>query len=154
MKYYIDIDSLPIFNWQRIMKGEIEYSRIDISKGNEKEDIKNVDLIKDDYYKAFGLGSEYLRLIELQKELAENQINWIISNDEFIRNAINRLELEIKELLERPEEKGNMGESIVSLSKWVGYRIDVKKVSVREFYNMVNMYKKEAEASKKSMSNG
>lgn len=149
MKYYSDIDSLPIYNWQKILKGEIEYCRIDISKGSPEEDEKYVDLIKDDYYKAFGLGKDYLRLIELQKELAENQINWIISGDEFLRNAINRLEYEIKELLERPEEEGSMGESLINLSKWVGYRIDVKQVSVREFYNMVNLFKKEAEAVKK-----
>lgn len=145
--YYESIDELPLHNWFKINKGEIEYCRRDLEKGTSKEDIEFCDKISDSYYDELGIDVEMIRVLDLQKELAEARLDWVITGNNFIKNSINRLEIEIKELIER-EPEGNFGETIIHLSKWIGHRIDVRIVTVKEFYNTVSLFKKEMEERK------
>ena len=152
MKYYIDID-LPLHNWLKIQDGDIEYSRIDLEQGTEELDVENCMLIKDSYYTEFGVGPEHLRVLELQKELAEAKLDWIIENDDFILNRIGVLERELKDILERPVES-DIDEHLIVISKWMGYGIKKKETTVREFYKRVKLFAAEMEARKKQTANG
>lgn len=145
MNYYNHIDELPLYNWLKISEGKIEYSRKEIDKGNEKNDLIYSEKLKDTYFEEFGLSNDLIRLIELQKELAEARLEWIITENNFIKNKISMLEIEIEDLLSNKNNDGDIDESIISLSKWIGYRIDVRVVTVKEFYKMVKLFKKEIE---------
>ena len=145
MNYYNHIDELPLYNWLKISEGKIEYSRKEIDKGNEKNDLIYSEKLKDTYFEEFGLSNDLIRLIELQKELAEARLEWIITENNFIKNKISMLEIEIEDLLSNKNNDGEIDESIISLSKWIGYRIDVRVVTVKEFYKMVKLFKKEIE---------
>jgi hypothetical protein len=151
-KYYNSID-IPLYNWIKIQEGKIEYSRKNLEQGNIDLDEVNSILIKDSYYSEFGVSKEYLRVLELYKEISEAKLDWIIDNDEFILNKIRRLERGLKELLERPID-GDIDTNLIILSKWIGYPVRQKETTVREFYKMVKSYSKEIEARKKTTTDG
>lgn len=146
MKYYKGLD-IPMFNWFQIQDGLTEYVRIDQEIGTEEEDAKYIELIQDAYYNEFGISKEYLNILRLQDQLADAKLDWIIENNTFLLNKIRRLQNEIDEILARPVES-DMDSSVIALSKWIGYRIDQKIVTLKEFYKMVEMYAKEVETIK------
>jgi hypothetical protein len=145
--YYLDID-IPLYNWLKIQSGDLEFSRTELENGTKEKDLESVDSIKESYYKEFGISNEYIRILELYKDIAEAKLDWIIENNDFILNRIRHLEAELKDILERPVE-GDVETTLIHLSKWIGYRIDKKETTVREFYKMVKLYTAEAEARKK-----
>jgi hypothetical protein len=148
--YYEFVDELPLFNWIKINEGKIEYSRKDINNGNEKDDLAFVYKIKDDNYREFGVAAEHLRLLELQLELAEVNLEFVITGDNFLKNKIAHLNYEIKELLS-DDKKGDTDvyDTIITLSKWMGSRVDPKAITVKEFRKMITALKKEVALSKK-----
>lgn len=145
MNYYNHIDELPIYNWLKISEGLINYSRKDLENGSEEDDLIYSEKLKDNYFEEFGFSNELTRLIEIQKDLAEARLDWIITEDNFIKNKIAMLEVEIEDLINSKDGDSDIDESIITLSKWLTYRIDVKVVTVKEFYTMVKLFKKEVE---------
>lgn len=152
MKYYKDID-IPLYNWELMQEGKIEYCRIDLEKGTKELDEKNALLVKDSYYEVFGVSKEYLRVLDLYKEIAEAKLDWIVESDDFILNRIKHLETELEEILGRTTDN-DLDTNLISLSKWIGFAIRKKETTVREFYKMVKLYAAEMETRIKSTTNG
>jgi len=150
MNYYKHIDELPLHNWIKINEGELVYCRKDIEKGTKEQDQVHYELISDSNYKEFGVSKHHLRLLNLQHRLAIERLDWIITGIDFKKNKIKRLEFQIEELLKMMEQEGSgdIGEIIISISKWVGYRVDPKVITVKEFRSMISLYKKEAKSQK------
>jgi hypothetical protein len=145
MKYYKHIDELPLYNWIKINDGDLKYCRKDISKGTKKEDLEQYEIITDSNYEAFGLDKSHARLLDLYYQLSMERLEWISTGNNFIKNKIKRLEYEIDDLFKRMDEGGesNIGETIILMGKWVGYRIDDKITTVKEFRSMISLFKKE-----------
>jgi len=146
--YYKNIDEIPIYNWLKVNEGKLNYCRKDLLKGNNKDDLKYYEIIKDTNYEMFGVEKEHLRLLELYFLVSEARLDWVITGDNFIKNKINMYEVEIEDILNRDDKGVEITELVISLSKWIGYRIDTKIVTVLEFRNMISLYKKEYEARK------
>jgi len=141
MMYYKYIDEMPLYNWRKCAKGEIQYSRKDLTKGNEKEDQEYWLLVYDDYLSTFGIGKEYQSILDLKKEIALLQCEFVISGDNFLRNEIRRLENELKELTEKKAEV-DTDEILIHLGKWQGFRVDQKNTTVKEFFKLIEVFKK------------
>jgi hypothetical protein len=151
MKYYKHIDELPLYNWIKINDGDIRYCRKDLSEGTEKEDLEQYEIITDTNYAEFGLDKSHARLLDLYYQLSESRLEWVITGKNFIKNKIKRLEYEIDNLFKRMDEgeSSDIGETIILMGKWVGYRIDDKITTVKEFRSMISLFKKEMQAKTK-----
>lgn len=143
MKYYDSIDTIPLFNWRRMTDGDLKYSRINIEKGSDQKDLETFTLLMDQYYEEFGIGEDYKRVLELMVEIAKLQCEYCIDGQAFTLNRITILKEDLKEILERPVE-GTLDDCLVYLSKWLGFRLDQKAISVKEFYKYLEAYQKEA----------
>ena len=147
MKHYNNISEMPVYNWRMCNEGNPEYTRLDINKGTMQEDSAAWDSVYDSYITKFGLGKEYLRVLEIRKDVALLQCDLVITDDKFLNNKIKRLNRELDEILSKPVE-GDVTSCVIHLSKWCGYRVNEKEVTVLEFYTMLQEYKKEIEAQK------
>ena len=148
--YYTNIDELPLYNWIKINKGELVYCRKNTSLGNKKQDINHHEMIKETNYQEFGVGKDYLALLELYFQLADCNLDFVISGDNFLKNRIEMLKIEIEDLIKKGNKgNGDIDETIIGVSKWVGYRVDPKITTVKEFNKMISLFKKEIELSKK-----
>jgi len=118
--------------------------------GNKINDNKAYQLIKDSNYDEFGLDKSFIRLLEVYLELAEVNFDWVITGDNFLKNKMAMLEAEIEDLVDdKKKGGGDVGETIILLGKWAGYRVDPKEVTVMEFMKMISLLKKEAEEKRK-----
>ena len=151
--YYDDIDEFPWWNWKRCQKGKKEYTRKDINKGTEEEDLKAWEKIYDGYLEEFGLGKDYEYYFELRMEKAMLECRLVLEGNLFLQNRINVLELKIIEILDRGESQGD-NKVLVYLSKWMSTIIQEKTTSVKMVYQMLEAYQQEAEQAKKPQSHG
>lgn len=149
--YYSDIDEMPLYNWKKCRSGDLRYTRKDIEKGTNKEDQAYWEKTHDTYLEQFGLGSGFIRYLELAIELAEANCEFVISDDRFTLNRIRQLEKEIEDLMNKGDNAGGMDVAIVYISKWMSSMVNEREVTVKMFYTMLHEYEKEAKELAKLM---
>lgn len=142
--YYQDIDEMPLYNWRKCRAGKLKYTRKDLEVGKKKYDKKYWEKVHDTYLDQFGLGSGFIRYLELAIELAEANCDFVITDDRFTLNRIRELEREIEDLIKRGEEGGGMDVAVVYVSKWMNTMVNEREVTVKMFYTMLQEYEKEA----------
>jgi hypothetical protein len=124
------------------MEGEYKYVRFD-----EKEDTKNVEIFEkvySDYVDKFGIDNKFKQQIELIKKIAILQCEYLISKNRF---KLTQIEVENTKLEAIKKETGvgmTLQQTLMYLSKWLGYRLDWKQVSVSEYYTILNESSKQA----------
>jgi hypothetical protein len=124
------------------MEGEYKYVRLD-----EKEDAKNVEMFEKvyaDYVDKFGIDNKFKQQIELIKKIAILQCEYLISKNRF---KLTQIEVENTKLEAIKKETGvgmTLQQTLIHLSKWLGYRLDWKQVSVSEYYTILNESSKQA----------
>ena len=93
------------------------------------------------YLSEFGFSKDETKIIELKRELALKQCEFVISNDNFVRNEIRRLEIELEEILDRDVQAGlDNEEFLIYLEKWIGFRLEPKVISAMYFYKVEKNY--------------
>ena len=138
-RYYTHIEDCIVYSWQKAIDGDLTHLRLD--GGSELEDVEAWDKVYDSYIVEIGLGKDYNNLLELQTELAETQLTYVIENNRMIINRINALEVEILEILSRKSEGGDMTSTLILISKWLGYKVDQRNTTVKELYKMLDLIK-------------
>jgi hypothetical protein len=142
-KYYKSIDEMPLNNWIECNNGNLEYCRLNLRKGNEKDDLLNWEIIQNQYLKDFGLNDSFKELAELQKQKALTELEYIETGKRIILNKVRILEEKLKNILINKGENVEIDVVLVYLSKYLGYKIDKFTIKVREYFTMLNIYIKE-----------
>ena len=141
-KYFDSLDTIPLFNWWKVREGNYEYTRVNPNEGSKRKDIEAFIKINDLYLSEFGFSKDETKIIELKRELALKQCEFVISNDNFVRNEIRRLEIELEEILDRDVQAGlDNEEFLIYLEKWIGFRLEPKVISAMYFYKVEKNYK-------------
>jgi hypothetical protein len=146
--YYESIDDILLFNWWKVREGEIKYCRKDLSKGTRQQDEKAYEKINDSYLAEFGFDAEVTRIIEIRQRIAMLQCDFVIEDNQYYRNEIRRLEKELVEILTRDQNGLSNDVVLIHLEKWMGFRLDEKKITARKFYLIVKEYEKFIESQK------
>ena len=135
---------MPLDNWIRITEdGEYQY----VCK--DPENVKGVDLaeawyvIHDEYLERYGLGGLYKRLLQKMKEKALLQLDYVETRDRFKLTQIGLAEEELKSMLSNRGEGVGIREALVHLSKYMGFRLNPKEITVSEFFNIRDKHGKE-----------
>tara|TARA_R110002126_G_scaffold93089_5_gene220758 strand:+ start:6846 stop:7253 length:408 start_codon:yes stop_codon:yes gene_type:complete len=132
------------------MDGDYSYTRIDLKNGNKKEDWNAWCIIHDSYLDEFGSSQQEKEIFEIRKRLALLECDFVINDDQYLRNQIRRLQNELLELMVNSIEGGSSRDGlIVQLEKWMGFRLDENEISARKFYSVVREFEKEIAMMKK-----
>lgn len=150
MNYYVSIDEFPLWNWRQCVEGLLNYTRINPKKGKDKNDLLAWEKLFDQNIERFGLAGDHERIIELKLELANLQCDYCIENSPFLLNRIKVLQADIKDILERAQEGATIDECLMALSKWMGFRLDQKVITVVEFNTYLKAYQAEGKQQKKA----
>ena len=146
--YFTHIEDCTVYAWNKAINGELKHLRLD-DKGTPEQDVEAWDMVYDSYIQVLGLGKDYIRLLELQSELAEVQLTYIIDNNRILLNKINLLESEINDLIGNKSGEGqDMTTTLIMVTKWIGSKVDHKNTTILELYKMLDLIKKEADAKK------
>lgn len=144
-KYWDSIDEMPLYNWIQCNKGDVIYIRKKVNKKDKKEESDEIMFKKlyDNYLDEFGLGKLHLRLLKVMKQKALLELDYVISGDNFKLTEIALEEQRVKDMIENNKQGMSTQQSLVYLSKWLGYHLDSKKISVREYFDIINEYGKQ-----------
>ena len=140
-KYYNHIEDCTIYAWNKAMGGDLTHLRLE--GGTDAEDITAWESVYNSYIVEIGLGKEYEHLLELQTELADAQLDYIIVNNRMILNKILRLDTEVKDILKSGSQGSDMTTTLLIIGKWLGHRVNQKETTVLELYKMLDLIKAE-----------
>jgi hypothetical protein len=112
-------------------------------KGNEENDIEAWQRIYDSYILEYGLSEVYKKLLNAMKKKALLEVDFIITRERF---KLTEIEMQIANLDAMMVNKGSgvtIEQSLIHLSKWLGSWINVKTITTREYFNLMEEYGKE-----------
>jgi hypothetical protein len=139
---YKSIDELPIYNFDMIRKTNdfrYLYKTNDIEKIKKDESLeKQWEIIFNEYINEFGLSENYkIHLMFLQDAI--NHYNNAYNKGQTHEITFAKIaELKAEELMKQGENK-TLGELSALIAKKMGFRINIKEISVREFYNYIKI---------------
>lgn len=149
MRYYKDIEDILLYNWWKVREGKLEYCRINHLEGDSKQDLEAYIQINDSYIKEFGIGLEMQRVIELRTQILSLQCDYVLNDDNYLRNEIRKLQKELDEILNKNQGGHDNDTILIYLEKWMGFRLDEKQITAKKFYKIVKQYEKEHKNNKK-----
>lgn len=133
---------MPLYNWLKCGDGDLKYTRKNLDKGNLKGDQDAWDIIYQQYIDRFGLSKLYEKMLNQMRKKADLELDYIISGDKF---KLTLLEMETRRLESMLSTAGtgiSTDQTLIHLSKWVGYWIKSKEISVLEFFNLAKEYER------------
>ena len=145
-EYYTSLDDLPVWNWWEVQKGEFKHLLKDSSSKLDNRLESVLEQLHEQYIKEFGLDSRFKKILRLRTEIQILKNEKAITGDLSKQIFIDVKEVELKALISNTPEGSNK-ETTAAISKFMGFPIIVKKISVIDYYSNI-------ELMKKSFSNG
>lgn len=145
MKLYNDISDFPIYNWFKcIDTKDYSYCMVNRKECN-KDQLNECELAFSDMYSqyldTFGVSDDLQAILRLQNQITIHKIDYVLTGDATHETFIDIKEIELAKLMEVKEVKGNSAK--VAIEKYLGFRINEKEVSVKEYYEYINVLKAE-----------
>ena len=134
------IDDMILYDWMKCLNGELKY----VSK-KRKEHATNQDAwekLYDQYLATYGLGEKFEKYLKLLQKKAMLQCDYVITRDRFKLNEIEVQQAKIDSMQMHFGDGQTIQETLIYLSKWLGYKVDIKSTTVREYYDLIENYGK------------
>ena len=139
MKFYESIEDMPIYNWFKVNNGDMRFMLIkQTTKYDGKKAREYFDKIYSEYIDVFGISESYLKVIELKKQISVLNIEMAITGDRILKNFIKMAQIELNQINSKTN-KTNTNEVKVHLEKYLGFRLNEKETSVKEYYTYLNV---------------
>ena len=143
MKYYTTIEDMPVYNWVKINeKNDLSFMLIGSTKKIDNKKLREgFEVLKDEYIDTFGISESYKKILEAKIEIAKLQIDMSLNNDNFLQNFIDMRLSDIEQQLVKTENSSHL-KTKMNLEKYLGFRINEKEISVKEYYSYLNEMQK------------
>lgn len=125
-------------------EGDLRYTRKEITQEIEpnEDDSKAWERIYDQYIQKYGLSKLYKKLLNLMREKALLECTFVMTRDRFKLTQIELKEAELRGAMANNGNGMTIEEALVYLSKWIGYRLNPKEITVVEYFNILAQYGK------------
>lgn len=143
-KHYKSLDEIPLYNWNKCINGEIRFVRYDMQEHKDNE--LRFKIIYDQYLKIRGLNKEYKEYLNILKKKALLQCDYLITKDRFKLTQIEIEDTKLESLSKKSIDGISIEQTLIYLSKWLGYRLDWKQVTASEYYLILEEYGKANQA--------
>lgn len=141
--YYKLIDETPLYNWIKINNGEMNYILKDVNKKVSEAKLEiYFNELYDNFLLNFGVGKKQKEVFTEMKKLAILECDLVIKKDEFLKTKIEVQKKKIENLKRNSEVGLSIEESLIYLSKWLGYKLSAKETTIKEYYTILEQYGK------------
>jgi len=123
------------------LNGNIEYTRIG-DAGTPFEDIDAWCHLHDQYLTRYGLNKQYKELLQVLRKKAEIQLNYVRTKDKFSLTLLEIEEENLKIMLSNNGQGISIEQTLVHLSKFVGYWLRAKDITTGEYFTLLDEYKR------------
>jgi len=143
VKRYKSVHDIVMYNWLQCLKGEFQYTRINSDyKEQNESDIKAWESIYDSYINLFGIDKLYKQYLDKCRKRATAQNDYIITGKKIHFNIIRIMDVEIEKIKNEMNKGITTEQVLVHLNKFMGFRQDIKKITVVEYFNMIKEYER------------
>ncbi len=115
---------------------------IDLNYPESESDLKAWENLYNQYLSRYGLGKMYKRLLSIMKEKADLEIKYVLTRERFKLTQIELKEAELKQIIDTNNTGLTVDQALIHLSKWIGYRLDPREITVIEYFTILNEYGK------------
>lgn len=138
--YYVSIDEMPAYNWFKIAEtADFKWCAKDQKKVDEEMSKIAYGQMYMQFIDTFGVSEMMQEILSLQNQIAVYEIDKALTNDMSLEVFIKIKKHELKKLTEDNKSKSNGAK--VAVEKWLGFRLDMRSTTVREFYEYTNELK-------------
>lgn len=123
------------------LEGKIEYVRCG-ANGTPEQDEQAWVLIHDAYLKRFGLNRHYIELMKVLQKKADIQLDYILKKDKFSLTLLEIEEENLKVMLSNNGTGMTIEQTLVHLSKFVGYWLRTKEITTGEYFTLLEEFKR------------
>ena len=141
-KYYLSIEELPVWNWWKLHEKN-DFKQL-LKGSNDKIDERVVDVVKElqnEFIETFGIDENYANYLRKQIQIELLKIKILKTGDWIYENDVDILQIELEELTSKEQDKG-MNTATISVEKWMGFKLDIKKISTFEYYSYIKAIEK------------
>lgn len=144
LEYYNSLDEIPLYNWIKCTEGDYLYVRrvVTPESKDKPSDVLKWNEIYDEYINEFGLGKLYDRWLKAAIKKAKLECDFVMTREAFKLTEIELQEAKLKAMLDNKGEGMTIEETLIYLSKWVGYHLSPKKITALEYFNLMKEYGK------------
>lgn len=143
MKLYDNIENFPIYNWFKCIElKDYTYcltNRIECNTEQLNKCKESFGAMYSQYLDAFGISDSLNEIINLQNQILVLKIDKALTGDKFFETLIELKEIELKDRLNVKQTKTVSDK--VAIEKYLGFRINEKEISVKEYYEYINALK-------------
>lgn len=138
---------MPLWNWWKVQE-TLNYKYLSKVGGGKQDysydSMKIYEEMFNEYIVVGGLGKEYEQLLEMKKEWLELRCEYLETDNKMVKMESNLLHIDIsdKERYLNSLEGMTKEDTVVIISEYLGSHIDTKIITVKEYYNYLNYYKK------------
>jgi hypothetical protein len=135
---------MPLFNWVKCTEGELKYINKTIKIDGEitQKDADQWAKVYDEYLIKYGLGKMYIKLLEIMRKKALLELEYVQTREPFKLTEIEIEEHNLKNTLNNAGNGLSIENSLIHLSKWLGYHINTKNITVTDYFNLLTEYGK------------
>lgn len=143
-KYYEHIDEFPIYNWFKIAETNDFSFMVKDKKGkfNEETASKKYEQLYNQYIDEFGFGESFEKNLLLRSNIVSLKIEKAVTGNNFLNNFIRQAEIDLKDSFSKAN-KVSITETKVHVEKYIGFRLNEREVSVRDFYTYLKVMSKD-----------
>jgi hypothetical protein len=98
--------------------------------------------IYDQYIKKYGLSKLYKKMLDIMREKALIECTFVMTRDRFKLTEIELKEAELNNALINNGNGMTIDQALIYLSKWLGYRLNPREITVIEYFNILEQYGK------------
>jgi hypothetical protein len=146
LECFNSLEDMPVWHWFQIQKtNDLKYMLVKTRKVSERE-VKPLELalkkLSNEYIDTFGISDEYRQILELNRDIKVLEIDFILTKD---RSKLTMIELKKAELkaVVNGGSKMSVEKIKMQVDKYMHYDVDLKKVSVKQFYTYLEGIKEE-----------
>lgn len=145
MTFYTSIDYMPVYNWFKCIEDK-RYQFCMVNPKHFKDSIlakakAAFSKIYAEYVDTFGVAESLQDIIAKENEILCLKIDKAITGDAFLETMIEIKQIELADLLKEKPTKTNFAK--VAIEKYMGFRLNEREVTVREYYDYLNVIKSE-----------
>jgi hypothetical protein len=136
------MDELPLFNWIKINDGDMTFIRKNQLKGTAQMDEFWFTKIYDEYIREFGLSDLHKKMLLAMKKRAMLECDFVITGDQFKITEIEMAIAKMESMLRNNGSGMSIEQTLIHMSKWMGAWLNSKTISVRDYFNLMNEFKR------------
>jgi len=128
---YNSIETLPIYNYNKIVEtGDFKKYGV--------QSAEDWDKIEREFFNQIGYSEKYFEILRIKADLAITKAKYYKTNNKSLKTLIEVKKAKLNQITAE-QTGGDFGLMVAQVSKFMGFRIDTKEISVKEFYNFIKL---------------